>query len=248
MTGTEVGTVVGDHKPRTRQALFLLAAGVCLTLIGLRWTPSVDGPILDANPWAWTAMAAFTMLIVLLGRKWTGQQVQASGAATRKAMLGSGWATWFGVLWAVLLAGASWLGHGRMFAAISVGLFMIPLAVFTMFPRLIGGGRFVQHVRIHPDRIEVEHGGRASTLLWQNVASAKAFEYLDPQSKLDPDFHGRLLKWFLKQPLLTLVLEARSGEVVSISLGAFRNHDEMLEAIRRRLQAAGGPPVEVVPA
>ena len=241
---TDLGTVVGDHKPRTLQAFFLLAIGVCFTMIGLGWTP----PIQDTNPWGWTAMAAFTMLIVLLGRKWTEQQVQASGAATRKAVLGPGWITWLGVLWAVLFAGASWLGHGRMFAGISVGLFTIPLAVFTLFPRLIGGGRFVQHVRIHPDRIEVEDRGRASTLLWQDIASAKAFEQLDPQSKLDPDFHGRLRKWVLKQPLLTVVLEGRSGEVVSISLGAFRNQEEILDAIRRRLQTAGGPPVEVVPA
>ena len=47
---------------------------------------------------------------------------------------------------------------------------------------------------------------------------------------------------------LTLVLEGRSGAVVSISLGAFSNQDEMLDAIRRRLEAAGGLPVEVVPA
>ena len=73
-------------------------------------------------------------------------------------------------------------------------------------------------------------------------------EQVNPQAKLDPDVHGRMSKWFQKQPMLTLVLEGRSGEVVSISLGAFRNQNEMLDAIRGRLQAAGGPPVEVVPA
>jgi len=248
MTSTELGTVVGERKPLARQALFLLATGVSRTLTGLEWLPSPGGSALDERAWMWTAIAAFIVLLVLLGRKWTKQQVQTSGAGTRKAVLGAGWITWLVVLRAVLLAGAAWLGRGSMFSGVSAGLVMIPLAIWMLFPKLIGGGRLLQRVSIHPDRIEVQHRDRVSAIPWRAVASAKAFEQVNPLAKLDPNVHGRMSKWFQKQPMLTLVLEGRSGEVVSISLGAFRNQNEMLDAIRGRLQAAGGPPVEVVPA